>query len=251
MTRHDELYENYEDALFALLMEKIAEEEGKKYLEESERLNQDPNAEIPESLDRKCRNIINREFAKSNRRKRLQVAKKVLSRVAIVALISIMLFMTAYALVPEVRIRTLNLLIEISDVATTLTFNKDTSDIISVVLDDGFFGYVIPDVPEGFVITDQGSNSQVIWIDYENSAGAVISFSILGSATSVFNVDTEDADSVEKIVIHGYEGLIIEKGEKIHIVWGDIDQAKYVNVICRDIDMDTAIDLANGMRPQM
>ena len=248
MTRHDELYENYEDALFALLMAEIAEEEGKRYLEENERLNNDPDAEVPESLDRKCRKIIKREFDKKNRYEAFRVARKVLNIVAIVALVSMLLFTTAYALVPEARIRILNMLIEVSDVATSLTFGGNTGDITSITPDDSYFGYTIPVAPEGFSTTDKGSSRQSVWVTYEDANGSEISFYISGGLTSELSVDTEDADSVEQILIHGYEGLLIVKGERIHVVWGDTDQNKFVNVICTNTDVDTVISLANNMR---
>ena len=38
MTNHERLTEQYEDALFALLMDSVAEEEGKQALELNERL---------------------------------------------------------------------------------------------------------------------------------------------------------------------------------------------------------------------
>lgn len=47
MTKREQLIEQYEDALFALLMDSVAEEEGKKAIELNERLKADPEAEVP------------------------------------------------------------------------------------------------------------------------------------------------------------------------------------------------------------
>ena len=47
MTRREELQEAYEDAMFALLMDYVAESEGKKALEENRALQEDPDAEVP------------------------------------------------------------------------------------------------------------------------------------------------------------------------------------------------------------
>ena len=44
MTRREELQEAYEDAMFALLMDYVAESEGKKALEENRALQKDPDA---------------------------------------------------------------------------------------------------------------------------------------------------------------------------------------------------------------
>ena len=48
MARHEELEEEYIDAYFALLMEEIGLEEGKRLERENEELRQDPNAAVPE-----------------------------------------------------------------------------------------------------------------------------------------------------------------------------------------------------------
>jgi len=228
-------------------MAEIAEKEGKKYLEESERLNKDPSAEIPEALDKKCLGIIKREFTRNNRREVLRIFRKIVNKVAVLTLLAILLFTTAYATIPEVRIKTLNMLIVISDVATSLTFGSDTGRVTYEVSDDIFFGYVIPHSLDGFSITEQGNNSRSAWVTFKNEEGAAITYYIGGSATSVLNVDTEDADSVEQITIHGYEGLVIEKGNQIHVVWGDTDQGKYVSIVGINVDRDTVTNLANNM----
>lgn len=58
--------ENYEDALFNLLMNEFAEQEGLRLLAENERLKAAGN--IPEETDRRCRDTIRRELSKRRRR---------------------------------------------------------------------------------------------------------------------------------------------------------------------------------------
>ena len=82
MNRKDELREAYEDALFALLMYDVAEHEGARLLEENERLKNDENAAVPESLDRKCRATIRRYFL----RRRILYVLKVVSAFIVSAL---------------------------------------------------------------------------------------------------------------------------------------------------------------------
>lgn len=72
MKTREQLQEEYEDALFALLMYDVAELEGRHAAEENERLLNDPNARVPEDLDRKCLQLINRHFL---RKKILRIIK--------------------------------------------------------------------------------------------------------------------------------------------------------------------------------
>ena len=54
MTRHEQLVENYENALFELLMEGVIEREGEQIEKENEQLKNDPDFAIPPELDKRC-----------------------------------------------------------------------------------------------------------------------------------------------------------------------------------------------------
>lgn len=54
MDHREKLRDRYEDALFALLMDEIAEKEGALAREENEQLKNDPTAAVPEDVDRRC-----------------------------------------------------------------------------------------------------------------------------------------------------------------------------------------------------
>ena len=66
--RKQQLVEQYEDLALSMLMEDYAQAEGERLLrefEEAERNGELP--EMPEELDRKCRNLIETSFAKQAR----------------------------------------------------------------------------------------------------------------------------------------------------------------------------------------
>lgn len=255
MTRNELLMEKYEDALFAILMDQVAEEEGKLLLEENERLKENPEAGVSEMLDRRCHRTIKHAFSKEKRKVASRATYRVLSKVAIAATIGILLFTTAFAAFPEVRVKTLNLLIEVSDVATSLTFgdgssgvstrdNKNASSGSIQLLN----GYSLPEVPEGFILNDEGSNSRSAWVEYSGEEDTSIYLCIESAQSSTLNVDTENAQSVESIQIHGYEGLMIEKSSSIHIVWGDTDQEKFIQIICNGLEKNIVLQIADEIK---
>ena len=246
MTKHEQLYEDYENALFALLMANVAEEEGRKLLEENERLKNDPIAAVPETLDRRCHETIKRSFTKKRSQAPFRAVQKVVGRVAICILAAIILFSVAYAIFPEVRTKTLNLLIEVSDIATTLRISDDNAE--NVVVRYEVFGYNIAAVPEMFTKLAEGSDSRTTWVKYGNAEGAEIHISIGGSSSMKLNVDTEDADSVEKITIFEYDGLLIEKENRVHIVWGDTEQEVFVSIEGINSDKNFVMDIVNNMK---
>ena len=83
MTRRERLQDQYEDALFALLMDDLAWQEGERLLEENERLTYDPDAEIPNEVMMRCRKTINREFAKKNASKVCHVSWNFFKRISV------------------------------------------------------------------------------------------------------------------------------------------------------------------------
>ncbi|MBQ9392532.1 MAG: DUF4367 domain-containing protein [Oscillospiraceae bacterium] len=103
MTRLERLYENYEDALFSLLMEDVAEAEGRAALEENERLKNDPSAALSEGLQRKMMGAIRRGFAMRDLRTAGRISVKVIGKVAILVTAFVLSFSIAFAASAEVR----------------------------------------------------------------------------------------------------------------------------------------------------
>ena len=58
MANRETRKEQYEDALFALLMDEMAQEDGKELLRLNEQLKQDPGAAVPEAVQRRCERVI-------------------------------------------------------------------------------------------------------------------------------------------------------------------------------------------------
>lgn len=110
-------------------------------------------------------------------------------------------------------------------------------------------GYKIPNLPNQFVLESEAFSRKSSWVEYvdEDDSNIRINFSVtLGNGT-VLNIDSEDADDVQKIEIHGFEGLLIEKEGRIDIVWGDTDHNLLVSVFSNGIDRETVISYAESV----
>lgn len=92
MTKREKLLEQYEDALFSLLMDEFAESEGKAALEENERLKADPNFVVPKELQQRCRRTISHYFAKRSIERMGHIFAGVMRKTAMIALIAMLLF---------------------------------------------------------------------------------------------------------------------------------------------------------------
>ena len=204
MTRREELQEAYEDAMFALLMDYVAESEGKKALEENRALQEDPDAEVPQEVRRACLKEIRRAFRKKSARSVGRITMKVINKVAIVALVGTLLFSTAFAVSPEFRAGTLNMLID--------TFNDGVSFQISseAVSEQSNLEDIIPSwVPEGYELSEKDNVPGVYWAYYRTEQGDELNIKMLTDGGSVMS-DTTGAE-IEPIEICGVSAYLIDQ----------------------------------------
>lgn len=257
MAKQEELLERYEDALFTLLMNSVAEAEGKCLMKENAQLQGDPDATVPEALNKRCLRTINRAFAKENMRSVRRVGKKVLQRVAVAILAAILLASAAFAISPEFRAKTLNLLIEVSELATSLQLKGDAS-VPATPEDEGvvLMGYRFPSPPEGFEKVQEVATEQYEGVNYRNENGAAITFSARPADGRTLNVDTEETQSTERIKLNGSEGVLTEKQYEfdgkpenmISIAWGDKEHNVFLEIKLSGLNRETAISLAQQVK---
>ena len=217
MTKREKLLEQYEDALFSLLMDEFAEIEGQAALKENERLKADPSFTVPKELHQRCIRTITLYFAKENIKNTGHVFFGLLKKAAMVALIAVLLFTTALAASTDLRMKALNLMTEIFDDRTELSFVAQ--DPMNSAEDDG--QEVMAEwIPEGFYQCNKSENEFSIRMDYCSDNGEEFSISLFNGTNMGLGIDTEDAE-VESIDIQGEEALMVSKGGMIQIVWAN------------------------------
>ena len=245
MSRTEQLYESYEDALFALLMDKVAKAEGARLLEENERLQNDPNAAVPEHIDKACMDTIRRTFEQQKRKRRAHSFGKLLRHVAVAVIIMLALFMAAYAAFPEVRARTLSVLVQSSGVASRLWLEQEGKDELPAAgKSQMLMGYSLPYLSSNYIVVDQGEDRLGAWIRYANDMGGELDICISKNGVRYF--DTEAAD-IQAITIQDHEGELIEKDGTIKLYWVDTDQSCYIELTGYGIDREWLIDFAKGI----
>ena len=246
MDRNDRLYENYENALFQLLMDQVAQEEGARLIAENERLKDDPASAVPPELDRRSRETIRRAFAGRGRR-RAHTAGWYLSKIAVAILAALLLFITAYATIPELRLKTLEMLIQSSDVASRLTFSAGENHVVTPEKEvETLAGYSLPDVPRDYLVVDQGETSRSARIEYAHEDGTSI-FIRIAAASDLF-LDSEDMDEATEVEIQGKKGKLYKKNEFIIISWYDDEQEKIIELRTKQIDAEMTLSYAEQIK---
>ena len=240
MTKREILLERLEETVFALMMDEVAKEEGRRALEENERLKADECFVVPETTYRKALATIRRHFSQQNRRAVMRTTSKVISRVAVIVLVMLLLFTTAFATIPELRSKTLNLIMEVFDDRTRIEVG-DSAPEERAGEDESIVGWI----PEGFELVERGETRFTIKEKYRNLEEASIEIYI-NFSTSVWELDTESA-TVENIVVNGRPAMLIFKGVVVQIVCPVAESECIYYIKGEQVSRDIIVRMAESM----
>ena len=219
MNEDERLYEQYEDAFFALLMNRVAEANGKELMQKNEELLADPNAAIPESLNKRCLHTIEKSYRKAQIQKAAKKTLRTLNRVALWILIPLFMFVGVFAASERVRVKTLNYLIEAFDVGTSYELSVGKNKI-EVPIEDNK-ARVLDAVPAEFILTT-GEESEASCIYHfqssHNEEFEVAIYYISENGVSSVTIDTEDAE-VREENLNGQGISIVHKDSFYQIFW--------------------------------
>lgn len=239
------LYEDYEDSLFKLVMHDVAEKEGRAFLEEKEKLKNNPeytpSEEAVQRFSARLDVILNKKKAYAKKQRVL----KVLRRSAVAALIVIVLLATTVASVEALRIRVLNFLMEIKPEYTSFQIKEgDNASGSGSPVVGWSKAYVPTYIPEGYKVSNSSNNAAYKRIIFENQEGLSIIYREINDVTT-FNLDTENASVVKETSINGHKGTLAVKNSLVSVVW---EMDGHVFTVQASTDEDTAVKIAEGVK---
>lgn len=244
MAKHTYLTDNYEDALFALLMENVSHEEGIKAIEENKHLQNDPDAALPVDLQNKCVQVIKKNFRKGQTRKAKHTALKIANRIAVAILTCILLATVAFAVSEEVRVKVLNWVTETFEDHTEFHLGEQDAIEESAILD-----FTVTWLPEGFTlqtcdIDDHMIIEQYVGPDEKESCVTIMITQLFEEGTGEYNIDTEGTNTTS-VKINGYNATIAEKSNTIQLIW--TCESVVVQIVSENIDLSHIIKIAENI----
>ena len=246
MTRREKLMAQYEDALFALIMDEVAEAEGRIAIEENQRLKESGEVEIPAEMSRRCKRTILRKTSENNIKRYGKGVGKVLNKVAIVALMAVFLFTTAFAASDSFRVKTLNFVMEVFDDRTEIRFvpeNVDFADNRAAVpqIAAGW-------LPQGFELTREDVFEAYRVYEYTDSDGtAYITVSIMEMTGVSMVIDTENATTLSRQV-QGMDAMMVNKGKTKQLIWQlQTDENWYCCILAENISEEDMLRFADNI----
>ncbi len=221
-----QLQENYENALFALLMDEYAKEEGEHLLTLQQELEKDPDFQLPEGMEERGLKLIRKTYRKNNRKYAMKIAGKALTRVAVVVLTLNITFGAFFVSVEAFRNKVLNMVLTYCETHTTVQFTGDPENA-AVAAEDHV--YTVEDfmavLPEGYVLASHDVNDMMETAEISGPDGNQITW-LRYAASAVYNIDTENADYVTEIEINGIQGIAVSKNGTTTVLVGDINGEK-------------------------
>ena len=250
MAEKKELYEQYEEAFFAVLMDQIADAEGEKLLEENHLLQDDPTAAIPAETTRRCLRLIRHQSHKAQRQRTARRSMRIIARIAVAVMSLVVLYAVAFAASETVRVHTLNFLVQELDVGTQYLFPGDDSGTEDEWMPD-ILDVISKTVPSSFTFISSEENIFERVYQFQSEDGRTIYVQIwnLKDSAASATIDTEGAD-VKYQTIEGQDVMIASKfyTEQVYqIVWVDAAQKYMADIIGRDVSIEDLLPIAEAM----
>lgn len=243
MTRKEQLWENYEDAVFAILMDAVAEQEGEKGLQLMEELEHDSSAQVPEEVQRRAEKTIRKAFAAQGRRSAKHISFRLFQRIAVAVLVIILTTVCAFAAFPEVRANVLNMIEQTFSDHTEFEFTAGNEEKYA----SANFDVQPLWLPDGFLMSDEGRNNKTAFKTYENSEDGSIFISESEETDLSMAVDTEGAEKRD-IEVQDYKGKLIEKDTWKCILFSVPERNMLVYIDAENVSTEQLIKVAENIQ---
>ena len=239
------LRDEYEDALFKMLLHDVAEHQGKALLEEQQAIVDTPDSKPSELALKRFSKQLDTELRKQRKVARKQVALAAVRAMAICLVAVLTVFLTAMTTVSAFRTRVMNIWMDIRPEYTAFQLRSGDSTEGGSMVVNWSNAYVPTYIPEGYEVGSFSFNEGLKRIVLEDaSSQTFILYTELDEASNLV-VDTENADRFEEISLNGQTGTLVVKNNLITIVW---EQEGRLFMIQAQADEGTAVKMAEGVK---
>lgn len=239
-----------QDRAYDLLGEMLIEQDTEQFLRElEEKQASGDTADIDTFSRRKDENNLKKIAAYTRKQRRRRLVRRTLPKIGQIAAVVVAVFFlagsVAVAASHTVRVKVMELLINIEREYTTITLVEDETasfDVPAAWKGSSYPAYI----PEGMEIEQIADLKNACFVTYHETKHPTkkISYDEFGTG-SVTNIDTENAD-VRMIRISGYWGYLVTKNETVQIFW--TDGVRYYVVSSKQLGEEETIAFAQNIR---
>ena len=231
MTKQEMLYEQYNDALFRLLMHSVAQHQGQQYQEENQALKAQEGGPS-ETAKRRCLRTISRQVRRGHARAAARTASRGLSKAAGVMLLS-----------PVFRSAALRWAVATFGDHAEYRFNQTEGGVQYQGIEVGW-------LPEGYELVESDVTSVTMSRLYTKSDTNMehrIKLQIIAfDGDGIFKIDTE-ADQVYQVSVQNTLATVIQREGSIQITWMYPESNCIVMLYGDNISAETALRIAQNV----
>lgn len=236
-----ELLDQYDDAAFALLMDEYAEEEGALLLKEFNEAMASGNVpEIPKNLDRKCRQVIQQNFAKQRNKDNAKKILRLTGKAAVYAFVLLFLSLTTILSVEALRVPFLNYFIQDQDRSSVITFTDQTVPPLNHDNGDPLEGLL----PDNYVQADFENNDGMIYSVYTDENGNFAMFN-MSTAYGKYFYDSEDTTYTNTHLLN-FEA-IYRNAEDLQMIWIDEERQIVYSFSATEMTESNFLEICNSL----
>lgn len=242
MTKQEMLYEQYNDALFRLLMHSVAQHQGQQYQEENQALKAQEGGPS-ETAKRRCLRTISRQVRRGHARAVARTTSRVLSKAAVVMLLVISCLTATFAVSPVFRSDALRWAVATFGDHAEYRFNQTEGGVQYQGIEVGW-------LPEGYELVRSRTANRMtsqLYTKLNNGEEQRIEVQIMDfSGEGIFTVDTE-ADQIYQVSVQNTLAVVIQHDGYVQIAWM-YPESNYIVMLCSDsISAETALRIAQSI----
>lgn len=236
----DTAREQLEEAAVAVFMEQYA-----KALDAGidKRIEECEGEEFPPELEKRCRALIEKEYAKSRNEKRRKSVMRILQRVAIVAVALLSLSSILFMTVEAFRLPVMNFFVEKTPRYWQMTANPDENTIpVTYDTEDPLDDII----PESFALTKLSGSVETgdLMAEYSDGGKAAIAL-FAGYSLGSLQVDGENA-VVSDAKVAGHDARLYIEGNTIRLAWLDENVSRAFSIYTVNISEEMVEYLAEA-----
>ena len=242
MTKQEMLYEQYNDALFRLLMHSVAQHQGQQYQEENQALKAQEGGPS-ETAKRRCLRTISRQVRRGRARAAARTASRVLSKAAVVMLLVISCLTAAFAVSPVFRSDALRWAVATFGDHAEYRFNQTEGGVQYQGIEVGW-------LPEGYELVESRTANRMtsqLYLELSDGVEPSVKIQVMNfSDAGIFKVDTE-ADQVYQVSVQNTLATVIQREGSIQLTWMYPESNCIVMLYGDNISTETALRIAQSI----
>lgn len=246
MKSRDELQNDYEEALFAIIMDDIMDLEGRALNAERKRLSESDEFKVPNDVYERCHAVIERFFKEADRKHKAIRARKIWRTILVAAIVMSILATSVCAIVPEVKEKVLGFFVNITEQIVHFSVSPwEVDDIADVE-------YSLGDALIEYELLDSGKDDYADWKIYVSKQfedSHIYFIATYGYESTVKAYDFEDC-VVEEITIGSFEGMLLYKNNTWQAALYDPENQNFLDITFVNISKDDVIGILNELRYQ-